>query len=151
MNRPISRPEVSAPIELTPSGLNQSSDGWIAPEGASPSQTRASATRAKAASAAISAVRSQRCVFALTSMPMTQTTVMIAIHATPTPVTASVDGSMPNSMNEYRPAIWARFAITITSATTIAQPPIQPVFGPNARVAHANVVPASGSALLRYL
>ena len=67
-------------------------------------------------------------------------------------VTASVDGaSTPNSRNEYRPAIWARLAITIRSATMIAQPPIQPVRGPKARVAHANVVPASGSAWLRYL
>ena len=39
----------------------------------------------------------------------------------------------------------------MTSATMIAQPPIQPVTGPKARVAHENVVPASGSALLRYL
>ena len=37
------------------------------------------------------------------------------------------------------------------SATMIAHPPSQPVVGPNARVAHENVVPASGSALLRYL
>ena len=40
-------------------------------------------------------------------------------------------------------------AITITSARKIAQPLIQPICGPNARVAHANVVPASGSARLR--
>ncbi len=36
--------------------------------------------------------------------------------------------------------------MTITSATTIAQPPIQPVDGPSARVTHENVVPQSGSA-----
>jgi hypothetical protein len=33
----------------------------------------------------------------------------------------------------------------------IAQPPIQPVVGPNARVARANVVPQSGSAWFMYL
>ncbi len=37
--------------------------------------------------------------------------------------------------------------MTRTSAATIAQPPAQPVFGPNARVAQVNVVPQSGSAL----
>jgi hypothetical protein len=100
----------------------------------------------------ISAVSSQRCVRALTSMPMTQITVITAIHATPTAVTATTDGCwMPSSRNEYSPAICARLAMTMTSATMIAQPPIHPVFGPNARVAHANVVPASGSAWLRYL
>src|ERR1700754_3234105 len=144
-----SSPEVSAPTEPTANGENHDSDGVAAP---SPSPTRTSATAANAASVTISAASSQRCVRALTSTPITQTPVMIAIQTTPTAVTASVDGAlMPNSRNEYRPAIWARLAITIRSATMIAQPPIQPVIGPNARVAHANVVPASGSALLRYL
>jgi len=36
--------------------------------------------------------------------------------------------------------------MTITSATTIAQPPSQPSDGPIARVTHENVVPQSGSA-----
>jgi hypothetical protein len=44
-----------------------------------------------------------------------------------------------------------RFAMTMMSATMIAQPPSHPVLGPKARVAQAKVVPASGSALLRYL
>ena len=35
------------------------------------------------------------------------------------------------------------------SATMIAQPPIQPTQGPNAFVAHENVVPQSGSTLFR--
>ena len=39
----------------------------------------------------------------------------------------------------------------MTSARKIAQPFIQPVTGPNARVTHAKVVPASGSARLKYL
>src|SRR5215472_12933594 len=53
----------------------------------------------------------------------------------------------PNSRNTYALATWARLAITITSAATIAQPPAHPVFGPNALVAQVNVVPQSGSAL----
>ena len=38
--------------------------------------------------------------------------------------------------------------MTMMSAATIAQPPIQPVCGPNARVAQVKVVPQSGSAWL---
>ena len=64
---------------------------------------------------------------ALTSTPMTRTAVMIAIQTTPTAVTASVEGaSTPNSRKEYSPAIWARLAITIRSATMIARPPASP-------------------------
>jgi hypothetical protein len=37
--------------------------------------------------------------------------------------------------------------MTRMSAATMAQPPAQPVLGPNARVPHVNVVPQSGSAL----
>jgi hypothetical protein len=72
-----------------------------------------------------------------------------AIHTTPTAVTANVDAaalSQPTSRNEYSPAICARLAITMTSATTIAHPPIQPSDGPIAFVTHAKVVPQSGSA-----
>src|SRR6478672_13726067 len=152
MKMPTSRPAVSAPIEPTAKGLNHDSDGCSEPCGAWPVKTRVSATAAKTASVAISAVSSQRCVRALTSMPITQTTVITAIQTTPIAVTAITDGcETPSSRNVYRPAIWARLAMTMTSATMIAQPPIQPVMGPNARVAHENVVPASGSALLRYL
>ena len=46
------------------------------------------------------------------------------------------------------PAICARLAITRTSATSIAQPAIQPMCGPIARVTQENVVPQSGSARL---
>ncbi len=42
-------------------------------------------------------------------------------------------------------------AITIRSARKIAHPFSQPVTGPNARVVQAKVVPASGSARLKYL
>ena len=49
----------------------------------------------------------------------------------------------------YDEAITDSDAMTITSATKIAQPFSQPIQGPKARVVHANVVPASGSALFR--
>ncbi len=77
---------------------------------------------------------------------------MIAIHSRPAMVVAVVlveraatSGSpkLPTKVNEYEPAICARFAITMTSATMIPQPPIQPVIGPNALVAHVKVVPQS--------
>ena len=55
----------------------------------------------------------------------------------------------PKSRYVYCEAITESDAITITSATKIAQPFIQPIHGPKARVVHANVVPASGSALFR--
>ena len=67
---------------------------------ASSVHTRIRATAAKMASVTTSAVSSQRCVRALSSMPMTQITVMTAIHTTPTAVTATVEGeSTPNSRN----------------------------------------------------
>ena len=47
------------------------------------------------------------------------------------------------------PVICARLAITITSAATMTQPVTQPVRGPIALVTQLNVVPQSGSALLR--
>ena len=50
----------------------------------------------------------------------------------------------------YCEAITASDAITIMSATKIAQPLIHPMCGPNALVDHANVVPQSGSERLRY-
>ena len=101
MKTAISMPVVSAPTESIANGENHEMCGSTDPAGASFSQTRASATTAKMASVTTSAVSSQRCVRALSSMPMTQINVMTAIHMTPTAVTASVDGSsMPNSRNE---------------------------------------------------
>src|SRR5919201_5733507 len=131
MNTPMSRPEVSAPTESIANGENHDSDGSADPEGPSPVHTRTSATTAKADRVAISDVSSQRCVRALTSMPITQITVITAIQATPTAVTAATDGSStPSSRNVYSPAICARLAITMRSATMMAQPPIQPATGP---------------------
>ena len=75
---------------------------------------------------------------------------------TPTSSTQPLVGLLPmpsalNSRNTYWPATWARLAMTRTSAATMPQPPAQPVFGPNARVAQVNVVPQSGSALFSSL
>ena len=70
------------------------------------------------------------------------------MNATPTTVTQTVPADpAPTSSRKYRPAIWARLAITMMSAAMIPQPPIQPVRGPNARAVQVNVVPQSGSAL----
>ncbi len=76
------------------------------------------------------------------------------IHRTPTSSTQGLAGLVPiallgpwTSRNTYCPATCARLAMTRTSAATIPHPPAQPVFGPNALVAHVNVVPQSGSAL----
>ena len=69
------------------------------------------------------------------------------IHAQPTSVVQNVlaaSPSAPKSKNAYCPAICARLAITMTSATTMPQPPIHPVRGPKARDAQAKVVPQSG-------
>ena len=76
---------------------------------------------------------------------------MMMIQATPATMLQIVDSarsSSPKSRNPYEPAIWARLAMTMTSAAMMPQPPIQPARGPNARVAHVKVVPQSGSALL---
>ena len=74
---------------------------------------------------------------------------MIAIHTTPTAVTAAVESAadcQSTSRKLYSPAICARLAMTMTSATMIAQPPSQPAHGPIALVTQVNVVPQSGSA-----
>ena len=89
------------------------------------------------------------CVFADSSMPIVVIAVMIAIQTMPTAVTATVESAalcQSTSRNEYSPAICARLAMTMMSATMIAQPPSQPSDGPIARVTHENVVPQSGSA-----
>jgi hypothetical protein len=71
--------------------------------GTSVTATLTSATTANRASVQISAPSSHACVLALSSMPMTQIQVMIAIHATPTSVTAqlvSAADCQPKSRNE---------------------------------------------------
>ena len=78
------------------------------------------------------------------------------IHTTPTNSTQPLVGSLPmplapNSRKTYCPATCARLAMTRMSAATIAQPPAQPVRGPNALAAQVNVVPQSGSALFSSL
>src|SRR5919112_3454411 len=102
MKTASSTPDTSAPDESIANGENHESSGEIEPAGPSPAATRTSATTAKIASVTISAVSSQRCVRALSSMPITQMYVITAIHTTPTAVTAAAEGaSIPNSRNEY--------------------------------------------------
>src|SRR3954447_2969682 len=101
MKMPSSTPSMSALKLDTLNGLSQLK---LRPAsvGTSVKATFASATTANAASVAISAVSSQRCVLALSSMPMTQIQVMTAIHTTPTAVTAHVVSAadcQPNSRN----------------------------------------------------
>src|SRR6476469_6811752 len=101
MNTASSTPDVRALVEPIANGENHQSAGLTDVAGAVPTQTRVSATTAKIASVTISAVSSHCCVFAFSSMPMTQTYVITAIQMTPINVTANVDGSsMPNSRNE---------------------------------------------------
>src|ERR1700745_3812008 len=83
---------------------------------------------------------------------------MATIHKMPTSSTQPLEALPPIALfgpwmrkNRYCPATWARLAMTRTSAATTAQPPAQPVFGPNARAAQINVVPQSGSALFSSL
>src|SRR5580693_8529849 len=57
------------------------------------------------------------------------------MNATPTTVTQTAPADpAPTSSRKYRPAIWARLAITMMSAAMIPQPPSQPVRGPQALV-----------------
>src|SRR5919112_1901970 len=108
MKTASSTPDTSAPDESIANGENHESSGELDPGGPAPAHTRTSSTTAKIASVTISAVSSQRCVRAFSSMPFTQMYVITAIHTTPTAVTATVEGSsIPNSRNEYSPAICA--------------------------------------------
>src|SRR3954452_16752160 len=149
MKTEIRTPLTSALVESTANGLSHERLGSTASGPAVPAATLTSATTENSASVTISAPSRPTCVGADSSIPTRQIHVMIAIQTTPTIVTASVESAalcQPTSRNEYSPAICARFAMTMTSATTIAQPPSQPADGPSARVAHENVVPQSGSA-----
>src|SRR6516162_10456186 len=80
------------------------------------------------------------------------------IQKTPTSSTQPPEALAPivlsgpwNRKNAYCPATWARLPMTRMSAATVAQPPAQPIDGPNARVDQMNVVPQSGSALFSSL
>src|SRR4051812_1740642 len=95
-------PEVSALVESIANGENHESSGLIEPAGAVPAHTRVRATTAKMPSVTTSAVSSHCCVLALSSMPMTQIHVMIAIQTTPMIVTAHIVSAadcQPNSRN----------------------------------------------------
>src|SRR6266481_8130845 len=84
--------------------------------------------------------------------------VIAMIHKTPTSSTQPPEALAPielfgpwNRKNQYCPATWARLPMTRMSAATVAQPPAQPIAGPNALVDQMNVAPQSGSALLSSL
>src|SRR5580765_1705989 len=112
-------------------GLNHDHCGWLDPGGFCV-YTLISATIANTIRITYSAASRNHCVRAESSMPIVTMAVMIRIQITPTNVTQKVLAaawSAPKSRNVYEPAICARFAITITSATTIAQPPNQPTYG----------------------
>src|SRR3954447_3310293 len=101
MKMPSSTPSMSALNELIWNGFSQPRSGWVEPEIGS-AYTLTSATTANSASVTISAVSSQRCVLALSSMPMTQIHVITAIQTTPTSVTAqsvAAAVSQPKSRN----------------------------------------------------
>ena len=103
MNTAMSTPATSASKLSTANGLSHAMLGSTDSGPASPAATLISATTAKAASVRISAPRRPTCVRAESSMPITQIAVMIAIHTTPTDVTANVDAaalSQPTSRNE---------------------------------------------------
>src|SRR5262245_34098933 len=130
MNTAIRTPLINALVDSISNGFSHDRLGSTASGPASPAATLTSATTENRTSVTISAPSRPTCVRADSSMPITQIVVMTAIQTTPTSVTANVESAalcQPTSRNEYSPAIWARFAITITSATTIAQPPSQPV------------------------
>ncbi len=61
-------------------------------------------------------------------------------------MTGFSNGSIPKRLNVYWAATSARLAMTMTSATMITQPVIQPILGPMARVTQVKLVPQSGSA-----
>src|SRR3974390_1486798 len=82
--------------------------------------------------------------------------VISMIQMTPASSTQPLVGLEPmpsalKSRKTYWPATCAGLAMTRMSAATIAQPPAQPVFGPNARAPQVNVVPQSGSDLFSSL
>src|SRR3954465_10267668 len=128
-------PLVRALNESISKGFVHQNDGSTAVPAASPLATLTSATTAKMPRVTISKLSSTTWVRADSSMPMQQIAVITASQATPTAVTAAVELaalSQSTSRKVYLPAIWARLAMTMMSATTIAQPPSQPAHGPMA-------------------
>ena len=135
MKTATSIPATNALVLPIEKGFSQEMLGSTESGPAVPEATLTSATTANSASVMISAPRRPTCVRADSSIPMTQIEVMIAIHddaderdrqrCCRRPTATRRAGSV------YRPAICARLAMTMMSATTIAQPPIQPAHGPS--------------------
>src|SRR2546421_11473957 len=155
MNTASRKPADSAEnVSPPPNGLNHDSDGWTASSPALPVHTRTSATTANTASTNSSSPSRITCVRADSSMPTQAIHVMARIQAQPSAVTAHVlaaRSDSPNRSNVYCPAIWARLAITMTSAATMTQPVSQPVCRPNVRATQVKLVPQSGSTSLSAL
>ena len=80
-------------------------------------------------------------------MPITQTVVIAAISSTAPITIAAFEGSTSISSKKKRTATSASEPITRIPVMQTAQPAIQPVLGPIARVTHEKVVPQSWSAL----
>jgi hypothetical protein len=93
MNTAMSTPETSASKESMANGLSQPRLGSTAFGPASPAAIFTKATIANRASVISSAPSRPTCVRADSSMPITQIVVMIAIHITPTAVTATVESA----------------------------------------------------------
>src|SRR3954451_1710025 len=135
MKMPSSTPSSSG-VSPIANGLIQPQLGWIEWVAPFPVYTLSSAAAANAARIVISAPSRNCCTRADSSIPRQQIHVISAIH-TVEPIRSAVvfvgPASQPTSENEYALAITASEAITITSATKIAQPLIQPTYGPSAR------------------
>src|SRR5690242_12741021 len=124
MNTAARKPADSAP-QLRPNGLNQDSDGWTARLPACPAYTLIRQTTEKTASVSSSTPSRITWVRADSSIPTHEIQVITAIQMQPTIVVAHrlfARLSSPNSEKLYWPAIWARLAMTMTSAATITQP-----------------------------
>src|SRR4030081_886843 len=134
MKIPSKAPRTSAVNEMS-NGLNHEALTCIEPAG-EPVYTFTNATIANAARITTSAPRRTTWVRADSSIPRYEIQGMSAIQitaATMIPVVEVAADFQPTSRYVYCAAITASEAITITSATKIAQPLIQPTQGPNAR------------------
>ena len=98
MNTPVSTPRVSAFALLISKGLNQDSDGSIAPADASPAATRTIATIPNSSSAATWAKISTRWKCADSSVPITQIAVITRMIAIANIVTATFESRSESSV-----------------------------------------------------
>ncbi len=88
------------------------------------------------------------CRRAEASVPITQIVVITAISRTAPITMTAFEGSTPMRLKKKRTATSASDPMTRIPVMHTAQPAIQPVLGPMARVTQEKVVPQSWSALL---